>query len=239
MASLDGKNISMLLKKGCEFMDDNKGSHQEEKWVKNLCNEIRNNCNWKKDKYIILDNVALAHSISLNNFVKLEEKGNKSSITFIDDISSKELKNKTEFWNVDIFIGEKINDNGKERIIPRIVIEAKYKSINTHDPITYNHKAYLHKNLFNGLRYGVIIGNYDKERKEENVYIPTRVIEYGDNFDFIFLFTEKNKSKDLNKFIKLIEENLEISKRLEKLNNDKENKYQVISKNIEFEEKEN
>lgn len=220
-------------------MDDNKGSHQEEKWVKNLCNEIRNNCNWKKDKYIILDNVALAHSISLNNFVKLEEKGNKSSITFIDDISSKELKNKTEFWNVDIFIGEKINDNGKERIIPRIVIEAKYKSINTHDPITYNHKAYLHKNLFNGLRYGVIIGNYDKERKEENVYIPTRVIEYGDNFDFIFLFTEKNKSKDLNKFIKLIEENLEISKRLEKLNNDKENKYQVISKNIEFEEKEN
>lgn len=220
-------------------MDDNKGSHKEEKWVENLCNEIRNNKNWKKDKYVVLDNVALAHSISLNNFVKLEEKGNKTSITFIDDISSKELKNKTEFWNVDIFIGEKINDNGIERIVPRIVIEAKYKSINTHDPITYSHKAYLHKNLFNGLRYGVIIGNYDKERKEENVYIPTRVIEYGDNFDFIFLFTEKNKSKDINKFIKLIEENLEISKRLEKLNNDKENKYQVISKNIEFEEKEN
>lgn len=221
-------------------MENNKGSHKEEIWVENLCKKINENENfksWAKDRYVIKDNVSLAHSISLNNLVEFKEsdsKKNKYSVSIIDNLSSKNLKNNTEMWNVDLFIGEKVNKNDAEYIIPRLVIEAKYKNINTHDPITYSHKAYLQKNLFPGLRYGVIIGDYGIDKKEENIYIPTRVVEYGENFDFIFLFNEYANDIEINKFIEIIKKNIEIAEKLDNLNKDKNNRYQCIMKNIEF-----
>lgn len=211
--------------------------HKEEKWVKDLCNEIR-----KKEKFskafggslIIEDNVSLAHSIDLNSVVSSNidnKKDNERLLINYNEIKNIDIdKNIVDCWNVDIFIGEKDNNH----IIPRLVIETKYRNINTHDPITYSYKAFMHKNLFKGLRYGLIVGDYGFERKEENIYIPTRVIEYGDNFDFIFLLKEDYNDDEISYLIDIIIKNVEISKNLEKLNKDKENKYQCIMKNIEF-----
>lgn len=221
-------------------MENKKGSHKEEIWVENLCKKINENDNfksWSNGRYVIKDNVSLAHSISLNNLVELKNFNSgkeKYSVSFVDNLSSKDIKDEIEKWNVDLFIGEVIKKNNVEHIIPRLVIEAKYKNINTHDPITYSHKAYLQKNLFPGLRYGVIIGDYGADRKDENVYIPTRVVEYGDNFDFIFLFNEYDNDIEINKFIEVIKKNIEIAEKLDNLNKDKENRYQCIMKNIEF-----
>ena len=92
----------------------------------------------------------------------------------------------------------------------------------------------MHKQLFKGLRYGLIIGNYNFERKEENIYIPTRVIEYGDNFDFIFLLKEEYKDEEIDYLVDIIIKNIKISEQLENLNKDKDNRYRCIMKNIEF-----
>jgi hypothetical protein len=209
--------------------NDSKDSDLGERlWVNNLCENIKehykldNNCQIKCE-------VALPHSIALNNFLKFEN-GNTRNLVFNKNLTDEDINKYIETWNVDLLIYEESENKG---IIPRVVIEAKYKDINTHDPITYSHKAELHKRLFPGLRYGVIVGNYGCERKDKNIYIPTRVVEYGNNFDFIFLFKNNNNADEIKKFVELLNKNIEISKKLEKFN-DKNIKKCCIEKNIEF-----
>jgi hypothetical protein len=214
-----------------------KNMHKEEAWVKNLCNKIENQekfKDWKEENQIVIaDNVSLIHSVDLNNLLVCPDdnfkKGERLILNY-DDIKMNDLNDYTEKWNVDIFVGSK---NGN-KVTPRLIIEAKYRNINTHDPITYNHKALLHKNLFKGLRYGLIVGDYKFNRKEENVYIPSRLVKYGDNFDFMMLLKEEYNTEEINQLIDIIIKNVEISKKLENLNRDKENRYQCIVKNIEF-----
>ena len=43
-------------------------------------------------------------------------------------------------------------------IIPTVIIEAKIKTVTTHDAITYSRKAELHKNVMPFLRYGIMLG---------------------------------------------------------------------------------
>lgn len=209
-----------------------KGTHKEEDWVKLICEQLQERLDI--NKYVIKTCVSLAHAISLNDYLKIDDN---DDIYFTEiNLSAKELKRQLNTWNVDLFIGERTKDN---HIVPRIVIEAKYKEINTHDPITYSHKAELHKNLYPGLRYGLIIGNYLETHKEENCYIPTRCVEFGNNFDFIFLFKGKKQDKklddeELNKFIEIIEDNLKVSKELEEFLVDKDKRCWYISKNIQF-----
>lgn len=213
-------------------MEEEKGTHKEEVWVKLICEQLKNHLD--TSKYVIKTCVPLAHAISLNDYLRIDDK---DDIYFSDiKLSSNDLKKQLSTWNVDLFIGERTEDN---HIIPRIVIEAKYKEINTHDPITYSHKAELHKHLYPGLRYGLMIGNYLETHKEENCYIPTRCVEFGNNFDFIFLFKGKGADrklddKELEEFIKIIKENLEISKELEEFLVDKDKKCWYITKDIKF-----
>lgn len=209
--------------------------HKEELWVKELCNKIKSNKKFNKafgGSLIIKDNVSLAHSIDLSSIVSAVNVNNNERLLInYDEIKNTNINKKIiDNWNVDIFIGSKNNNH----IIPRLVIEAKYRNINTHDPITYSYKAFMHKNLFKGLRYGLIVGNYNFERKEENIYIPTRVIEYGDNFDFIFLLKDDYNEDEIDFLVNIIIKNIEISEQLTKLNENKENRYRCIMKNIEF-----
>ncbi len=211
--------------------------HKEEKWVKKLCEKIRNNenfKNWANDNIIIEDNVSLAHAINLNDAVSsnVDNKNDCDRLLInYDNIGSINVnKDAIDGWNVDIFIGSKY----KNHIIPRLVIEAKYRNVNTHDPITYNYKAFMQKKLFKGLRYGLIVGDYSFKRKEENIYIPSRVIEYGDHFDFVFLLKEEYNDDEIDYLVNIIKKNVEIAIKLERLNIDQENKYKCIMKNIEF-----
>ena len=144
-----------------------KGTHKEEVWVKLICEQLQKELDI--NKYVVKPCVKLLHKISLNNFMVLDN----DEVHFIDvNLKADDLEKRDMYFNVDLFIGERTKDN---HIIPRIVIEAKYKDINTHDPITYSHKAELHKNLYPGLRYGLMVGNYlETHKKEENCYIPTR-----------------------------------------------------------------
>ena len=212
---------------------------KEKEWVKALCEKIKENDIFKEwsnngKKYDIYYEVALPHLVSLNGLMKISIVDNKYKLVYKNDIDNKLLEEHTKKWNVDILVVEK-TDNGD---IPRLVIEAKYHDINTHDPITYNHKAYLHKTLFPGLRYGVIIGNYKEDRKgntrnEENIYIPARVVEYGVNFDFIYLFKENLNKDEITTFINIIKNNIKMAEILESMDKKDKRNYLYFNKNFE------
>lgn len=58
-------------------------------------------------------------------------------------------------YEVDLLIKEKRGNCS----IPKLIIESKYGEITIHDTITYSNKAKAHKDLYSGLRYGLMIGN--------------------------------------------------------------------------------
>src|SRR5271154_959561 len=66
--------------------------------------------------------------------------------------------------------------------IPRVVIEAKIKSVTTHDALTYSAKAGSHRNVHPYLRYGVMLG------KRKHFPLPGRLYHHGAQFDFLFSF---------------------------------------------------
>lgn len=98
------------------------------------------------------------------------------------------------------------------RIIPRVVIEAKFKNAGTHDAITYGKKAVLHKNLMPALRYGLMIGAM------EDRDLQWRFFEHGGDFDFMFCFKGEEPTEDERKdFIALVKSEIKSSKNLEKM----------------------
>lgn len=207
----------------------------EKEWVKDvICKLIDTELNKTGKKYYVATEVALPYGCDLNNLkINYKEKIKGQ----IREEKVKELSNNSSItlnkWNVDLFIGE-YDDNNKDLIKPRVIIEAKYNKVNLHEPIVYNYNAQLHKKLFPGLRYGFILGN--SQYKE--IDIPKQLINYGDNFDFIFVFNDENKKeleedleKKKKKLLEVIKNNIEYSKQIENLLNNKnsKSKYWFIS----------
>ena len=56
-------------------------------------------------------------------------------------------------YETDLLIKENVDGS----FIPRLIIESKYLNVTTHDTIAYNNKALAHKNLYMGLRYGLML----------------------------------------------------------------------------------
>lgn len=212
----------------------------ERKWVKDeICNFINETLEdiYGKNKYYVATEVALPYSCDLSNL----------SLNYIENIKGQirkeeisQLPNNSNIiinkWNVDLFIGEYDNNN-KDLIKPRVIIEAKYNKVNLHEPIVYNYNALLHKRLYPGLRYGFILGN----SQYKNIAIPKQLINFGDNFDFIFVFDDESKDKlrkDLNnkkdKLLEIIIKNIEYAKNIEELLIDKKDrtKYWFISNEL-------
>ncbi len=210
----------------------------EKKWVKDvICKLIDTELNKTEKKYYVATEVALPYGCDLNNLkINYKEKSKGQ----IREEKVKELSNNSSItlnkWNVDLFIGEYDNNN-KDLIKPRVIIEAKYNKVNLHEPIVYNYNALLHKRLYPGLRYGFILGN----SQYKNIDIPKQLINFGDNFDFVFVFDDESKDKlkkDLNnkkdKLLEIIIKNIEYAKNIEELLIDKKDrtKYWFISNEL-------
>lgn len=109
-------------------------------------------------------------------------------------------------YEVDLLIKEK-RDN---YAVPRLIIESKYKKISTHDAITYSDKAKCHKDIFCGLRYGIMVGNSNDK------YLPSRVLNHGNDFDFMFIFQDdKPNDKEWKLFVDIVKRNLESANKFE------------------------
>lgn len=193
---------------GCIDMRNKK----ENLWTEIICDLLKEELDNNKYEVVCLEKIP--YSVYLNKISKDEK-----------EIKIKSLKK----FEVDLLINEK-KDNC---LIPRLIIESKYESITTHDVITYSNKAKAHKDLYSGLRYGLMIGN----SKEKGV--SPRVIEHGNNFDFVFVFqNDIPTKKEREIFVKIVKRNLDISNKLDNIVIDKGKKdreiYYCIEKNIEF-----
>ena len=118
-------------------------------------------------------------------------------------------------YEVDLVIKEKRGND----LIPRLIIESKYKSISTHDVITYGNKAKAHKEVFSGLRYGLMVGN----SKEKNV--PSRLVHHGNEFNFMIMFdSDKPNDKEWNIFVSIVKKKLESANKFENIIRDRRKK---------------
>lgn len=126
--------------------------------------------------------------------------------------------------------------NGK--IIPRVIIEAKLSSINTHDAITYSYKAEKHKSITPYLRYGIMIG----DRKHYS--LPGRLFRHGINFDFMFSFVgTKPTDTEWDTFVRMLLKEVSYSKKIEEMLHESRSKdrkkYFMLQKQLVLKELEN
>ncbi len=120
---------------------------------------------------------------------------------------------------------------------PRVIVEAKYTSITTHDAITYSSKAAMHKTITPYLRYGIMIGASDRKA------LPGRLFHHGTNFDFMFSFVGEEPSKnEWETYTDMILKEVEYSRTMEFILHEKKrnkNKYFMLQKQLVLAEQEN
>lgn len=137
------------------------------------------------------------------------------------------LDKKTNFkkYETDLLIKENIDGN----FIPRLIIESKYLNVTTHDTITYSNKALAHKNLYMGLRYGLMIGNSKQK-------ITPKVLQHGMNFDFMMAFgNDIPTEKEWELFVRVVKSNLEIASKYSSfMEKSRGSNITCIEKNITF-----
>lgn len=109
-------------------------------------------------------------------------------------------------YETDILVIERGNEGCW---IPRVVIEAKLRSVTTHDAITYSRKAASHKSVHPYLRYGIMLG----ERK--HYPLPGRLFRHGEQFDFMcsFVGTELTPAEGA-RFVELVLDEVRASREL-------------------------
>ena len=169
------------------------GRMNETEWTKQICKILNNHFKKLKSTFHADTNVKLPYGTVIKDF---DKNWNAS-------YSEKENK-----FATDLVIYEE--KDGKR--IPRVVIEAKFKNVTTHDAITYGKKAVLHKNLMPALRYGLMIGSM------EDRDLQWRLFEHGGDFDFMFCFkAEEPNDEEQEAFSNLVDSEIENSKKLENM----------------------
>lgn len=167
---------------------------KENEWTKYICELLKKELDMNKYEITCLERVPY-----------------RANIVGFDD-NRKEIIEYMKY-QTDLLIKEIVNNNS----IPRLIIESKFGGITSHDAITYSNKAQSHKEIYNGLRYGIIIAKVNK--------VPTRLIQHGNNFDFMFSFSSENpNSKEWNLFVEIIKKNLKIAKIYDEVMNERRKK---------------
>ncbi len=128
-----------------------------------------------------------------------------------------------------------IYEEKDERIVPRVIIEAKLGKVTTHDAITYSYKAEKHKAITPYLRYGIMIGD------RKHYPLPGRLFRHGTNFDFMFSFTGTEPDrKEWKAFTEMLEKEVEYSRLMEEMLRESRNKnrkhYYMLQKQLVLKE---
>lgn len=165
----------------------------EREWVDSIANRLRER------------SMEIAESLVIETGYKLAYGHEIRAIRSIGDTDMTEAMK----FETDLSVLERNNDG---TLTPRVIVEAKLKSINTHDAITYSHKAAAHKAVFPYLRYGVIMGARGK------FPLPGRLYRHGGNFDFMVSFSKYEPSgEEFRRFVQLLVDEVNASKITEKI----------------------
>ena len=112
-------------------------------------------------------------------------------------------------YETDLLIKDQFPDG---RWVPRVVVECKLGSVTTHDALTYSAKAATHKHVHPYLRYGILIGNHEKQA------LPGRLIRHGAYFDFMLSWgAAEARPEEWARFCELVGKEVEASRRLQEL----------------------
>lgn len=165
---------------------------KENDWTKSIC-ELLQEHDLGENIYIdVLKKIPYAFEISSFNDEWEIDKDSFSETSF----------------ETDMVVYEKLNN----KIIPRVIIEAKVGTVTTHDAITYSHKAMYHKNVIPYVRYGIMLG------ARETYPLPGRLFRHGTNFDFLFSFVDYLPSdKEINAFIEMVKKEIRYSRQFEEI----------------------
>ena len=165
---------------------------KENDWTKSIC-ELLQKQDLGENIYIdVLKKIPYAFEISSFNDEWEIDKDSFSETSF----------------ETDMVVYEKLNN----KIIPRVIIEAKVGTVSTHDAITYSHKAMYHKNVIPFVRYGIMLG------ARETYPLPGRLFRHGTNFDFLFSFVDYLPSdKEINAFIEMVKKEITYSRQFEEI----------------------
>ena len=122
-----------------------------------------------------------------------------------------------------------------DRIIPRVIIEAKIDHVTTHDSITYSYKAEKHKSIMPFIRYGIMIGD------RGDYPLPGLLFRHGTNFDFMFSFTGTSPSnKEWKSFKEMLLKEVDYSRLMEEMLHESRNKnrkhYYMLQKQLVLKE---
>jgi hypothetical protein len=120
-------------------------------------------------------------------------------------------------FETDIIIFE-----NKRNKIPRVVIECK-KNLTSHDVITYNSKAGLHKDIYPWIRYGIIDIGVSR--------VPGKFYTHNSNIDFFIAADENFRKNDFQSIGKVLKKEIKLSKIKEKILFEKKS-YKVFSTEI-------
>ena len=102
---------------------------------------------------------------------------------------------------------------GDTSLVPRVIMELKFGKVGTHSAIIYSEKLRLIKSIYPYVRYGLILGGMPE--------IPPRVLRHGQGFDFIQTVSFPFRSSELNKLVRLLKKEANLSKKLAKIFNGK------------------
>lgn len=123
------------------------------------------------------------------------------------DENSKPAQSLPTEYQTDMLITENV-DGGKW--IPRVVIEAKLRSVTTHDAITYSHKAFTHRQVHPYIRYGILVG------QREHYPLPGRLFRHGTQFDFMVSWVKLEPTKkEMDCLINILTREIEASQIME------------------------
>ena len=165
---------------------------KENDWTKSIC-ELLQKQDLGENIYIdVLKKIPYAFEISSFNDEWEIDKDSFSETSF----------------ETDMVVYEKLNN----KIIPRVIIEAKVGTVTTHDAITYSHKAMYHKNVIPFVRYGIMLG------ARETYPLPGRLFRHGTNCDFLFSFVDYLPAdKEINAFIEMVKKEITYSRQFEEI----------------------
>ena len=151
-----------------------------------------------------ITNLEIDTKISLLYSISFDDEGNLD-LHLGEDLRPKRGKGKG--FEQDILIYN-IAD-GKTSLVPRVIAEVKYEKVGTHSAIVYTEKLRRIKSIYPYVRYGLILGKIP--------HIPARVLRFGQEFDFIQTISFPFRSSELNKLVRLLKKEANLSKKLAKI----------------------
>ena len=90
--------------------------------------------------------------------------------------------------------------------LPLVVLETKYKSLSSHEVITYSTKAIKHKEIYPYIRYGLVLGGKE--------FIDKRFFTHNIGFDFAIAISKLSDERGLKKLISAVKDQIESAETL-------------------------